>query len=979
MGKGEAVRAVEEGIDLRDVSFRYPARPPQLVLDRVSIKIPAKQMTAIVGLSGSGKSTIASLIPRLYDVAGGQITIDGHDIRDMNLYELRRLIAVVEQRSALFQGSILENVAAGLLTSAKHSHLHDAILGGRLEAAVEATRTKGESSVTSGADDDVREIVQLVRTAIEQAEASLFVNGLQYGLATDAGYDGRSLSGGQVQRLGIARALIKDTPILILDEATASLDALTEREIQATIETSRAGKTIICIAHRLSTIQKADQVIALGNGRVLESGTPWELIQRDGHFAKMVQQQDVGGHSRASTVISSSSLPLVALKVANQLSDENNPAVIPEGKLTIDRPLETTPLLSSPSTAPATAASISSTEPLLRTFTRVVSLASSQRRFLLAGGVAASLAGIAAPINAILFGNMVGSMSPCSGITNVLSSGTFFGCAFLGLAAFDALSTTARGASFGRFSERVLLNSRILTFRSLFYQSIPWHETSGRDPNKLLSYLTTDANSLSAISGTLIGVTLSIFVNLGIGIVVWHVIAWKIASVLLGAVPLLLASGYLRIRTMARFNEQHREAFAQSVGVAKDAIDHIQTVALYSLEKHVQNTYQRSLRAPYEQTLRLIAVGNLWLAFSFGMSSLVYAFAYWWGAYQVQEGNYSNTQFFIVLPALMISAQQCGQLFTLAPDISRAGVAARQIFKQIDIGPQGTDIEEPQDSCSDLEATATSRPAIATSQNTPGMSIAFSNVSFSYANRSTHQILRDLDILIPADTLCAFTGPSGAGKSTLFSLILGHYKPSSGQVSLNGRSISDLPEESRDDIAVVPQESVLFNASIEFNVTIGLPVGATASRREVEEICTMANIHSVISKLPEGYDTIVGGTGSGLLSGGQKQRIALARALIRKPKLLLLDEATSALDAESERIWRDSLETLMSRQQQGGGVAWGRMTVVAIAHRLSTVRRAARISWIDAGMCEHYGTHEELYHICDGYRNAVDGQAFGTE
>lgn len=980
MGHGVSLTWVDEAVELRNLSFRYPSRPQQLVLDNISLSLPARRMTAIVGLSGSGKSTIASLIPRLYDFESGTISIDNHDIRDMNLQHLRSLVAVVEQSTSLIQGSILENVALGLLTSPKHQHLHQAILDGRLQATVNAVRDGEELKASAAGDADMQDIIRRVQEAVQCAEASIFIQGLPYGLASDAGHNGRKLSGGQVQRLGIARALIKDAPILILDEATASLDFMTERDIQASIEKRCVGKTIICIAHRLSTIRNADKVIVMGQGKVLEEGTYDDLVDRDGHFARMLQQQDMGGHSRASTVMSSSSLPFVPAKIDKALAHDEEVLRIASHDAPFEHAQETTPLLGF--TVPTTTGTIEpNSTSILRLMPRVFAMAKSQRRFLIAGVISALLAGMSALINAVAFGNMVGSMSPCHGWQHVLSSGRLFGCAFLALALYDSLTTTARGASLGKFSQRVLLSSRILTFRSLFYQSILWHETAGRNPNTLLSYLTKDASSLGAMSGALIGVCLSIIVNLGLGIVVSHIIAWKIAIILLCLMPLLLASGFLRIRMMARFTEKHREAFAHSVGVAKDAIDHIQTIALYSLEEHVEQTYQRSLQEPYKQTLQLIVIGNFWLALSFGLSSLVYAFAYWWGAYQVQQGQYTNTQFFIVLPALLVSAQQCGQLFTLAPDISRAGVAAKQIFKQIDLGPSGDKRYEPleADHPVDLEARLSGIDTAFRSNTAQGTSICFSNVSFSYPNRKKHQVLYGLNLNIPANTLCALTGPSGAGKSTLFSLILDHYQPSEGSICLDGRSIGTLPESYRDDIAIVPQESVLFNASIDFNISIGLPPGATASRKEIIEACKLANIHNVISKLPNGYDTIVGGTGSGLLSGGQKQRITLARALVRKPRLLLLDEATSALDAESERIWKESLESLMSRQQRGGGMSWGRMTVVAIAHRLSTVRRAATIFWIEGGSCEYSGTHEELYQSCAGYRNAVDGQGFSSE
>jgi ATP-binding cassette, subfamily B (MDR/TAP), member 1 len=169
-----------KAVELKNLSFRYPSRPQQLVLADVSLCIPAKQINAIVGLSGSGKSTMASLIPRLYDFESGAIHFDEYDIRDMNLHSLRSLIAVVEQSTSLLQGSILENVAAGLLTSRKHTHLHSAILDRRLYAVAQAVQG-GESLKTASTDSEVREVVHLVENAVELAEALFFVQLLQHG------------------------------------------------------------------------------------------------------------------------------------------------------------------------------------------------------------------------------------------------------------------------------------------------------------------------------------------------------------------------------------------------------------------------------------------------------------------------------------------------------------------------------------------------------------------------------------------------------------------------------------------------------------------------------------------------------------------------------------------------------------------------------------------------------------------------------
>jgi ABC-type multidrug transport system fused ATPase/permease subunit len=209
-------------------------------------------------------------------------------------------------------------------------------------------------------------------------------------------------------------------------------------------------------------------------------------------------------------------------------------------------------------------------------------------------------------------------------------------------------------------------------------------------------------------------------------------------------------------------------------------------------------------------------------------------------------------------------------------------------------------------------------------------------------------------------------GPSGAGKSTIISLVERLYAPSAGSVEINNRDIAHSDISFRHNIAYVPQQSVIFNGTVRFNLTLGARPGQQPSQADLEEACKLANIHDTIIAMPNGYDSDCGPNGD-RLSGGQKQRLAIARALVRKPQILLLDESTSALDAESERLLQDGLEK-----------ATRHMTVVAIAHRLYTIRKADVIFLIEEGRCVDQGTHAQLVQRSESYRvnalsQAVDG------
>jgi ABC-type multidrug transport system fused ATPase/permease subunit len=471
-------------------------------------------------------------------------------------------------------------------------------------------------------------------------------------------------------------------------------------------------------------------------------------------------------------------------------------------------------------------------------------------------------------------------------------------------------------------------------------------------------------------------------VNLVAGLVVSFAIAWKIAIVLLPTIPVLLASGMMKLRTQAQFAERHQKAFAQATAITVEAVDNIRAVSAFSLEKQSCAVYERALQEPYKETLWSIAFGNFFLALAFSISNLVYALAYWWGTRQIVNGLYTQTQFFIVLPALLFSTQSCGQMFALAPDISKAGLAASNIAELLTT--RSADEELNPDALAKLKAYDTllideknSDPEAAYAGHTcvnsgvppvmSGIGAELQNVHFEYPSRPGRPVLRGLSLRIQPGKFCALVGPSGSGKSTTFAMLERFYRPESGAVVIDGVDITrQIGTQFRDDIALVPQENVLFEGTVAFNIGLGARPGHEPTQEEIEEACRMANIHEVIEALPDGYQTQCSHDGK-QFSGGQRQRLSIARALVRRPRMLLLDESTSALDVESEKRIQEALATLA-----------GRTTIVAIAHRLNTIHRADCIYLIEDGRCVEQGTHEELIERSETYRMSVIHQSLET-
>jgi ABC-type multidrug transport system fused ATPase/permease subunit len=967
------------GFEFKNVSFTYPARPEVTVLNGIDLSIPPNKHTAIVGLSGSGKSTIAGLVTRLYDPTEGQINFDGNNLRDVNVHDLRGFLSLVQQEPSLLNRSLLENIAHGLINASdpKFSHLKEKLLSSELaELASEVREGMNLKTAAEKRGSDIAEIVRLVEHAAVLADAESFITGLQHGYGTIVGSSGRLISGGQKQRVALARALVKDPAVLILDEATASLDSQSEQRIQRAIKNIASGRTMITIAHRLSTITTADNIVVMQKGRILEEGTHSELMAKNGAYADLVKLQTLGSSSHkqdeksAKTEIDEASERTSLTYTENETNSmsndpekaEANIISTTEGPVTDNLSADEEEELETPS---------KTLWALVRGYAPAVRPHLLMVLFALLGS---SIVGGAFSGEAVIFGNTVGSLNPCKSPSSIDSRGNFFGLMFFILAIIEFFANLVSWSGFGWVSEKMVYTVRVLSFRSLFEQDLEWHQSKGRTPALLLSYITSDGNALAGLSGSVIGSMLSITINLIAAIILTHIIAWRIALVCLSLVPLLLGAGLMELRVLGKFEVRHENAYTTSVDIGVEAITSIKTIASLSLEEETLSTYRKSLNGPRKETLRVTLEASLWQATTYFLGNCVNALAYWWGAKQIIAGNYTQTQFLIVVFSLLVSALLWSQMFALAPELSNARAAMARILGLIELGSGKMQGHVPDYSLTpssssedlnekDVEAIAT----ISSRQSgSSAASVQLRDVHFSYPARPDIKVLNGLSIDIRPGKFCALVGPSGAGKSTIISLVERLYAPQSGSILIDGADVSKTRDVTfRDTIALVPQESVLFEGSIEFNIGLGAKPGHEATLDEIIEACKLANIHDTIEALPNGYQTLCGPNGS-QFSGGQKQRLSIARALVRKPRLLILDESTSALDAESEKLLQDGLE----KAARG-------ITVIAIAHRLHTIRKADIIFLIEAGKCIDHGSHDELLARSESYRLNVMHQTVG--
>ncbi|KAM0743763.1 hypothetical protein ACQRIT_002022 [Beauveria bassiana] len=942
------------GIKFDGVSYAYVSRPDRPVLRNVSFECPAGKYTALVGLSGSGKSTVAGLTTRLYDPTEGTVTLDGHNLRDLNVKSLRSFMSLVQQEPSLLSRSILENIALGVLNSPwEHHQKFQAIIESPVLAQL-AEKLQEGTDMDAAAQEfgpDVAQLVDMIREAAKLADAASFIEKLERGYGTDVGISGKLVSGGQRQRIALARALIRDPKILILDEATASLDSASERRIQVAVESIAKDRTLIAIAHRLSTIKNADNIIVMSNGVILEQGTHSELMALNGNYASMVRLQNIEAEKQDDSVsLASTDRGDIEADVRERDSIAKDDEPVKVHDFMTDAIGQAAPESKETAAPEDDLDANKSTGTVLYSMFKLIR---PNLLWLLVAIFAGVLVGLTFSASGLIFGNTIGNINSCNSTDHILWAGRFFGGLFFMLAVVELLANSTSWSGFGYVAEKLLYRIRVLTFRSLHQQDMDWHQASGRTPASLLSVITADTAAVGGFSGSIVGTMFSVMINFLAAIVISHIVAWKIAIVLLVTVPLLLGSGVMQMRSLSQFERKHASAFSSALGITVEAINSFKTVSSLSIENEILGTYRRALYGPQKEITLFSLWTNFWLAMANSTCQLIYAFAYWWGSTRIIKGENTQTQFLIILTAMLISAQQWGQMFSLAPEISRARAAASRILSLIDLDSAKKLPREKGGA--DVEADA--QPPTKPSGPNRGSTIVFKDVAFSYPSRTKIQILKGMSFTINAGQFCGLVGPSGAGKSTILSLVQRMYRPTAGVVEVDGADICAREgTEFRDDIAVVPQDCALFEGTIKFNVGLGARPGVEATDAEIEEACRLANIHDTIAALPDGYNTECGPNGS-RLSGGQRQRLAIARALVRKPKLLLLDESTSALDAESERALQEGLE----RAAKG-------ITVIAITHRLHTVRKADVIFVVEGGQVVEKGRHDELVERSESYR-----------
>ncbi|MCY1651636.1 ABC transporter ATP-binding protein [Streptomyces sp. NPDC019826] len=852
------------------------------VLDGFSLTIDPGETVAVVGASGSGKSTVSLLLPRFYDVSHGAVLVGGHDVRELTQDSLRAAIGLVPEDSFLFSESVGANIAYGYPGATQE----------QIERAARAAQAHG------------------------------FISELPEGYDTKVGEHGLTLSGGQRQRVALARAILTDPRLLILDDATSAVDARVEHEIHEVLARVMEGRTTLLIAHRRSTLGLADRIAVLDRGRLADIGTHAELERRSALYRRLLTDPDeLGGTSpghRPKAVVA---------------EPEDDRALLEELDAEFDAERGVTPALwirkeeqrdTAAAGMPATPELLAQVDALPpATDVPAIDEASAVRpeksyglRRLLHGFGAALLVSLG--LVAVDAG--MGLLLPVlirhgidDGVTK-MALGAVWAAAGLGLLAVlvQWLAQIGETRMTGRTGERVLYSLRLKIFAQLQRLGLDYYERelTGR----IMTRMTTDVDALSTFLQTgLVTAFVSLVTFFGITVVLL-VLDVQLALVVFATLPALIVGTFFFRRKSVKAYELARERISVVNADLQESVAGLRIVQAFRRETDGAERF--AARSDHYRQARVRGQWLISVYFPFVqlLASVAAAAVLIVGAGRVDDGTLTTgalVAYLLYIDLFFAPVQQLSQVFD---GYQQASVSLGRIQELLREPTSTADHDEPQ-------AVTSLRGEI-----------AFEDVSFAYTGEE--EALTGIDLRIPAGQTVAFVGETGAGKSTLVKLVARFYDPTSGRVTADGTDLRELDRTAyRHRLGVVPQESYLFEGTVRDAIAYGLPEATDA---QVEAAARAVGAHDMIATLEDGYLHRVAERGRNL-SAGQRQLIALARAELVDPDVLLLDEATASLDLASEAQVNQATDRLAGRRTTL--VVAHRLTTAARADRVVVMDR----------------------------------------